>query len=92
MMLNGCAKSGNKSAAPPIVDLEATAIAVIPALSREDKKRCYDPGIPAEVDALEIIANHRLALGDCRRRHGRVVAQYGEIKSVLKHPESTSQE
>jgi len=67
----------------PVIGLEATAAEAIPELSREDARRCYDPGVSEGVDALEIIADHRVALSDCRQRHGRVVAQYAEVTDIL---------
>ena len=85
-MLSGCGALDSKSTPPSTVDLEATAAAVIPDLSPVDARRCYDPGVPDGVDALEIIAEHRVALSDCRQRHGRVVAQYGEVKSLFFPP------
>lgn len=92
MTLSGCAGLANNPTPPPIIDLEATAAAVFPELSLADAQRCYDPGVPAGVDALEIIANHRVALSDCRQRHARVVAQYRDAKDVLTSTTTTAQE
>ncbi|MCH2165926.1 MAG: hypothetical protein MK098_14965 [Marinovum sp.] len=85
MMLSACAGSGNS----PVAQLPSqdTTARIVPELSSEDARACYDPGVPDGVSALEIIADTRVALGDCKRRHARVVTQYNQIKGVIAAPD-----
>jgi hypothetical protein len=85
-MLSGCGASVDNTTAVPVVDIDAMVLAALSDLSPEDERRCYDPGVPDGVDALEIIAEHRVALSDCRQRHGRVVALNTEIVGILTQP------
>lgn len=82
MMLSGCLGSETE------VDLDTSDIAalVIPELSESDRRRCYDPGIRAGTDARSIIADHRVALSDCRQKHARVVQQYDAIPDIINPP------
>lgn len=80
LMLSGCGASDSDRAAAPAAETDAL---VIPSLSFDDARRCSDPGVPAGEDARSIIASHRVALGECRRRHARVVKQYEGLKTVL---------
>lgn len=79
MMLSACGGSANK----PVVLADQSAARIVPRLSAEDERECNDPGVPAGAEALDIIAETRLALGKCKRRHARVVRQYNRIPAVL---------
>ena len=81
-MLSACAALGGK---PPVPASEPLPALVIPPLPVEDARVCHDPGVPDGASAFEVIAETRVALGDCRRRHTRVVAQYEAIEDILAH-------
>ena len=78
-MLSACAGSDSRT---PLPAPERTAI-IIPELSAEDARPCYDPGVPDGASALEIIADTRVALGVCSRRQARVVAQYEQVRGIV---------
>lgn len=67
------------TAPPPVVKVVKVPI---PDLSPADKKPCYDPGVPAGVDARVILADTRVALADCRNRHQRVVRQHADARKL----------
>ncbi len=90
MTLSACAGLGNK---PPATIPPGTATTlIIPELSVGAARSCYDPGVPDGADALVVIADTRVALADCVRRHGRVVAQYRDIQGVIAPQASATQE
>lgn len=51
----------------------------IPQLSSSDASQCRDPGVADGADAKVEIGRQRLALGECSRKHGRVVSQYQHV-------------
>lgn len=53
----------------------------MPALDARDATACYDPGV--EGTYSEALTANRVALADCRRKHGNVVAQYEEVRDKL---------
>ena len=84
MTLNACGKSGadlvNKLKAQAQATAQPIEPGAIPDLKPEDARKCPDPAVPEGVDEREIIADHRVVLGDCRRRHQRVVKQYQDVQ------------
>lgn len=72
MMLGGCATSGERVITAPVKPLpEAPADLVEP---------CPDPGVRTGKPALAELARNRLALAQCRDRHGRLVDFYRGVK------------
>ena len=66
----GCSES-NEGAAP----YQA------PPLDQRDETPCYDPGVDS--DAIKAIAENRVALAACRKKHQNVVDQYEDVRSNL---------
>jgi len=52
----------------------------VPKLDPRDEATCPDPGVRG--NAVQALAENRLALADCRRRHANVVEQYNTIYGV----------
>lgn len=52
----------------------------VPALDPRDEAVCPDPGVVGT--ALSALADNRLALADCRRRHANVVGQYNSVREA----------
>jgi len=75
IFVSGCFGS-NESAAP----YQA------PPLDPRDEKACYDPGVTDE--AFESLAQNRLALAECRKKHANVVGQYNRIRNELGRKEN----
>lgn len=71
MMLAGCATSG---------DVPIPPHRPLPPLAAADKEPCHDPGVKDGAIAQSELATNRLALADCKRRHGRVVEQYQDAE------------
>lgn len=88
MTLSACAGLGNKP--PATIPPDEAAALIIPELSAEDARPCYDPGVPDGADALVVIADTRVALADCARRHGRVVDQYNDAIGILQSGDAGS--
>ncbi len=78
-MLSGCGVWGADQEPVPA---PVPAPVVVSSLSAEDKRPCDDPGVQPGVDMRDIIADHRVALGECRQRHQRVVKQYQAIQGT----------
>lgn len=51
--------------------------APVPRLDPRDEAACLDPGVQG--NAIEALADNRLALAQCSRKHGNVVGQYNEV-------------
>lgn len=66
MFVNACSKSNKGTADVPI-----------PRLDPRDEKPCYEPGV--STDALDSLVENRIALAECRRKHGNVVQQYNDV-------------
>lgn len=62
---------------------EQTTALIVPDLDQRDAQACADPGVQDGANPIEVIAETRVALGDCRRKHARVVALYNRIKAVI---------
>lgn len=52
-----------------------------PPLDPRDERPCYDPGVTSE--AIETIAQTRVALADCTRKHRNVVSQYNDVRGRM---------
>ncbi|MDZ7822997.1 MAG: hypothetical protein U5K75_02425 [Ahrensia sp.] len=85
MMLGGCAISGADFNARARAEAQAVAPAIspqaLPDIPALDALACRDPGVTAGQPALNQLAENRLALGECRRRHGRVVNFYKDLQA-----------
>ncbi|KQI69394.1 hypothetical protein AN189_02940 [Loktanella sp. 3ANDIMAR09] len=81
MTLTACAASDDNSAGP--LPATVTITAALADLSPQDAMPCADPGISEGIDLRSILADHRVALGDCRRRHARVVTQYRGLQDRI---------
>lgn len=53
----------------------------VPALDPRDEAECTDPGVGAE--AIVALAENRVALADCARRHANVVRQYNDVRQQM---------
>lgn len=49
----------------------------VPKLDPRDEMSCVDPGVRGNV--VQALADNRLALAVCSRKHANVVAQYAEV-------------
>jgi len=49
----------------------------VPRLDPRDEARCIDPGVRG--NAVQALADNRLALAECSRKHANVVGQYNEV-------------
>ena len=83
-MLSACGGSAVKFDPPPLAD-ETTA-RIIPKLDPRDAAPVADPGVPVGESALGNIADLRVAFGECRRRHARVVDQFRGVESLFLLP------
>lgn len=67
-------QSGKPSTATPIPPLQAA-----------DAAPCYDPGVGR--DAIESLANARVALASCRKKQQNVVNQYNDVRTTFGEPQ-----
>jgi len=72
MMLAGCATSDDRIPVP--------VPRGVPPLSAQDEEPCPDPEPKPGADARAEVGRQRLALKECRQRHGRVVQQYHDVE------------
>lgn len=77
--LQGCATSRSQETA---VSAPTIATFALPDLDPRDAQRCYDPGVRADAQALVELGRTRVALADCRRKHGRVVKAYTTLQEL----------
>ena len=69
LFVSGCFESGKPTTKP----------VPIPPLTTYAAADCPDPGVAA--DAIQALAEHRVALADCRKRKRVAVSQYEAIRT-----------
>lgn len=82
-MLQGCSKS---SETLPGLYAPTIASSALPDLDVRDQQRCYEPGVIIGEQALVELGRTRVALADCRRKHGRVVKAYVTLQNLNAAP------
>lgn len=68
-LVSACSGSGNGTPYTP------------PPLDPRDEAECDDPGVGSE--AISSLAQNRVALADCARRHANVVQQYNDVRGRM---------